>query len=511
VEVRHGNALGDTAHGTVVQSNATLLFNGTFTSAEPLTLNGSGVTSTAGALHVTGGSNVTLTGGIKVANGQITVTPESNSRLNLTGSFATSGVSALAYFRQYGVVEVSGQVSDDPDNAANVLRIRTYQSGTLILSNPNTSFTGDLEICGGTLAFTNAGALGHATGKVKLGFGSGSIGTLAYTGTSEATVQRSLILGFDTTSPGGGGTILANGTGRLIVSSDIDVLPGVTVSSLNLTLGGNSASTVLNTFNGNITSGPSTVVNLYKEGTSTWILAGTNAYGNTTVSGGTLLVNGSHTGTGNVTVSSAATLGGTGSLAGNVSIAAGATLTGNVTFGGPVSVAGNHTPGNSAAQATFAGGLSYASTSILEWELFANSVDSPGTNYDQLLVTGGSLTIADDATLSLVFDGAGSSVDFTDAFWATAHNWTLIDYSGTGTSTGLFTNLTSNTIYAAYGNFSVANVEGDVQLSWTPVPEPSTIVLLIGGGVCGAGLLWRRRRRAARGPAASAEDGSVDL
>ena len=64
-----------------------------------------------------------------------------------------------------------------------------------------------------------------------------------------------------------------------------------------------------------------------KQGTGDWRLTGSNVYSGTTiVTAGALIVNGTHTGTGNVTVRTNATLAGTGQLAGNVTVNTGATL-----------------------------------------------------------------------------------------------------------------------------------------------------------------------------------------
>jgi autotransporter-associated beta strand protein len=64
-----------------------------------------------------------------------------------------------------------------------------------------------------------------------------------------------------------------------------------------------------------------------KQGTGDWRLTGKNTYsGTTTVTAGTLIVNGQHTGTGAVTVRKGAVLAGKGTLAGTVTISNGAIL-----------------------------------------------------------------------------------------------------------------------------------------------------------------------------------------
>ena len=66
---------------------------------------------------------------------------------------------------------------------------------------------------------------------------------------------------------------------------------------------------------------------IVKEGLGDWRLTGANTYaGATTVNAGRLIVNGTHSGTGAVTVKSGATLAGKGTLAGKVTLYSGATL-----------------------------------------------------------------------------------------------------------------------------------------------------------------------------------------
>lgn len=69
---------------------------------------------------------------------------------------------------------------------------------------------------------------------------------------------------------------------------------------------------------------------IVKEGTGDWRLTGKNTYsGTTVVNGGRLIVDGTHSGSGAVTVKSGAKLAGTGSLAGNVKFENGSTLQAN--------------------------------------------------------------------------------------------------------------------------------------------------------------------------------------
>ena len=68
-------------------------------------------------------------------------------------------------------------------------------------------------------------------------------------------------------------------------------------------------------------------VSIKKVGSGDWRLTGNNVYkGTTTVSGGRLIINGTHTGTGAITVNSGATLCGKGTVAGKVTVDRGGTL-----------------------------------------------------------------------------------------------------------------------------------------------------------------------------------------
>ena len=136
-----------------------------------------------------------------------------------------------------------------------------------------------------------------------------------------------------------------------------------------LTLGGNGTYT----YSGTISPATANLIAVTKSGNGTQTLSGTNTYtGITTVSAGTLLINGDqHTATGAVTVASGATLGGTGTL------------------GGATTINGILSPGsggigtlNIAANVTWAGAASAGSTTDWVFDLGASSAA------DQLAITG---------------------------------------------------------------------------------------------------------------------------
>jgi fibronectin-binding autotransporter adhesin len=231
---------------------------------------------------------------------------------------------------------------------------------------------------------------------------------------------------------------------------------------------------------------------LTKQGNGTLTLAADNSYtGATTVSAGSLIINGNQ---------SAAT--------GVLNVASGATLGGSGTIGGATTISGIHSPGNSAGVQTFASNLTYNGTPTVQWELTANTttLGSPAV-FDQIVV-GGNLDFAVPTTLTLNFALPGSAVDWSNGLWANditgTSGWLVYDVAGTLSN---FTNLTIAVENWADGqgaffdavragsSFSLYNdgVSSDVYLNYA-VPEPSTYALL---ALAAAGLgahVFRRRR-----------------
>jgi len=279
-------------------------------------------------------------------------------------------------------------------------------------------------------------------------------------------------------------------------------------------------------------------------------LSGANKYaGGTTITGGTLIAGGTSAfGTGAVSLGNGAILdlaslavtntlsnhGGTlihadaftgnqtldgtssytGSVGGALQVAAGGVVKGDgATFTGPVNFDAGaiHAPGNSPGLQSFGGGLGYAAGSHLEWELVANTaaLADRGTLYDAIDVFTGSLSVDPASLLDLVFNSAGSTVDWSDTFWAVQHSWLLIDASSAGTSTGIFslgsvgTDSTGAALASIRPNatFSVARNGSNLLVEYgvVAVPEPGTISLAaIGAAVAVFGALRQRKSRSRR-------------
>jgi autotransporter-associated beta strand protein len=228
---------------------------------------------------------------------------------------------------------------------------------------------------------------------------------------------------------------------------------------------------------------------LTKTGAGILELAGLNTYtGDTAVSAGTLVVNGS--------------LG-----AGNLSVAAGATLMGSGTVGGPATIAGIHSPGNSPGIETFSSDLTYSGgSSQVVWELWGNTTSNSPAAYDQIVV-GGDLDFAGATSLLLDFGGAGvGAVNWNDTFWGTTQTWTLFSVAGTTTNFGNFTLVSSPSNWfdsnglafssssRSENTFSVSQSGNNMVVTYTViVPEPGALALA-GIGVAAAAWAYRRRR-----------------
>jgi len=227
---------------------------------------------------------------------------------------------------------------------------------------------------------------------------------------------------------------------------------------------------------------------LRKTGDGVLELTNANTYaGGTTIAAGTLLVNntsGSGTGSGAVTINAGAALGGSGTIA------------------GAVTLSGVHRPGNSPGIQSFGSDLTYSSGASVEWELGANTIDqgAPGSEtYDQILVSG-ILDFSGPVSLTLSFNPAGGTVDWTDDFWADNQSWTIYT-TGNPILNGDQLSLVSENWADGFGNlfdvvlgggsFSLEVSGNDLLLNYAAVPEPSTWALLIGG----AAFLLRRRGR----------------
>jgi autotransporter-associated beta strand protein len=201
-------------------------------------------------------------------------------------------------------------------------------------------------------------------------------------------------------------------------------------------------------------SGTGTVV---KNGTGTYGMLGANSAANLTINSGTLKVNG-NSGTGPVQVNASGTLLGQGTIAGAAVVAAGGTIG----------------AGFSAGVLTLSAGLDLSAggngaTNV--WELAAlkdGITGQPGPDFDQIVLTEGSLALGAQSTLDIRFVGSATAPNAGTPFWQAAHTWRVISLGGGSNPSLSSFGRVKNASYAA-GTFTVAaDASGNIVLTFTP-------------------------------------------
>jgi autotransporter-associated beta strand protein len=344
--------------------------------------------------------------------------------LNATSTFGSNGLLVLAG----GNILSLNSRSTAPLSNAIVMTADTtiLGNGTLTNSNRILPFSANsITTSGGTLTIRNAGTNPFATNNAF---------RVRFTGG-----------GFDFTQP--------------IVVGHVSDLPAAMsqLESYNDDLTGDQSFTGVISGTGQLRRDAASV-----SASGRTILSGANTYsGGTLVNAGTLLVNnsnGSGTGSGGVIVNSAGTLGGSGMIA------------------GPVVCAGVISPGESAGTLTLDGGLDLSSGTNV-WELSSLSDTGAGTNYDQLLLTGGNLALGGSSTLRIEFIGSAATPDNTSPFWMMSHAWKIIALSVTGTNFGATTFMTILNGDFSTGSFTnTTDASGNVWLSYIATPAAKPVV-----------------------------------
>lgn len=245
----------------------------------------------------------------------------SNSGTTLTLNGVIKGANAGPLFRGGGNFVINGLVDV---GSAGVTRT---DNGTVYLNCPTNAFTGNIQVSAGTISVTNIADSGVACpiGKgntITVGQnGWFTTGRFRFAGPDGASCNRAIRVETTTNSLVHGGIIESAVAGKTLLLSGT-VAPGSssTARTPRLQLVGDG--------NGELSGVISGSVSIDKSGgPGTWILSGANTHtGTTTVSAGTLLVNGSTHADSAVTVASGGTFGGTGTVHGAVNVAAGGTL-----------------------------------------------------------------------------------------------------------------------------------------------------------------------------------------
>jgi autotransporter-associated beta strand protein/probable HAF family extracellular repeat protein len=406
-------------------------------SGNPLDINGS-IDASAATGANTLNTNVTLDGNSTIAVAGSATSLTFGGNINNAGhNIQVTGTGGAVNFA--GSIRGSGNLADS-------------NTGTVTLAAGN-AYSGGTSLSAGALALSGNSAVGTGTFSIK--GGTLEIGSAALTLANAVTVGGNFtVAGNNSLSFSGAAaitgirTITISNAGGLTFSGPVSLGGNLTINSGSLTVSGTTTLTGsrIVTINssakaviGVITQSGTVARSLIKSGTGTLTLTAANTYtGPTTVSAGTLLVDGS--------------------VAGAVTVKAGATLGGAGTTGAVTVVSGGKvTPGSAGATAILnTGNLLLKSGSN---DNVALDGSNAGSGYDQLNVTG---------TVSLT----GSKLNVTLGFVATVGaTFTIINNDATDAVIGTFAGLAQGATFVVGGETFQINYNGgtgnDVTLTCT--------------------------------------------
>ncbi|WP_052703348.1 Ig-like domain-containing protein [Comamonas thiooxydans] len=448
-----GGGILKLAGGTLaVNSNSTFTLNRTTQVLSAVTLDATGsgtgvvislggLTSGSGAFNLNAGDSQIYLSNASGLSGNLTLSSSGGTGLvaAIGNSTLGSGTINLTAGATLGVAGSGRTFSND----IVLLGDATLRTGSPATGDDDITFSGVISESGGARNLTvNAYSVGGNHTDVVLA------GNNTYTGTT-TLVAGTLSVASDA-NLGGGDLILAGGTlavgGATTIDNNVIMSGGATIQA--------DAATTLS----GVISGGGT---LTKSGSATLTLTGAETHtGATTVSAGTLAVNGSTASA--TTVSNGGTLAGTGAL-GAVTVLSGGTLAPG---------------GNAAGILTINGPLSMAAGSTLALQI--NGLTA-GSGYDQVVVNG---TVDMSAANLAVTHGYAS---------AEGDAYTIISNDLADSVTGTFSGLAEGGIMAATGNGTALTTSyiggngNDVTLTAPIFPRVTGVTSSNGNGQYGIG------------------------
>jgi autotransporter-associated beta strand protein len=236
------SALGAVSKGTTVASGASLALSGNIsTSAEPLTLNGTGASS-AGALYNASGSNG-YAGAITLGSAATIANNVSNTTLTASGNVANAGYDLT--LNNSASILISGIVSGTG-------KLIKSGNGTATLSGATNSYTGTTNVNEGILSYGDKG-----------GIPAGSVVTVASLATLSANSIKGITRSANTTIDG---TLDLGSGGAMTLTAGTHTIKSITGSG---TITVNSGATL--TLSGSFTN---TNVNIILAGGSLYVSGG---------------------------------------------------------------------------------------------------------------------------------------------------------------------------------------------------------------------------------------------
>jgi autotransporter-associated beta strand protein len=448
--------------GGLTVSNSTLNIRGNFNQTDEKPL-GSGalivhdasLILTVGNPAYTHGNNVAMTGNLSISNSSVA----GGARDQTFGTLSIGGSGTLSL------------VASGTNDASIIF-------GSTILDGTPTFDIGSRA--GNGLQLGAIDEVGGARGIIKDGVGS-LILTAAGTFSGNTTVNNGIVRlahgsavqnsTVDLAGLGGSVQFATNVTAAVfggLKGNQNLALTNAANGAVALTVGGNNQSTI---YGGSISGSGS----LTKAGLGVFHLARTNTYtGTTTVSEGTLVVDGAIAG-GDLTVASGATLGGSGTIGGNTTIS------------------GDLRPGNSPGLLTFDGNLTLTTTSRTVMEIGGTT---RGEDYDAVNV-GGILTYGGRLDLDFTAQGYAPNTTYTfNLFQASSYQANFASVHLVGVYGEKILDFDSINDLWTYSD-GILNTwtfyVGEGKLELAVIPEPSSFALIILSGLVGAGYAVRRR------------------
>ncbi|MDA8481057.1 autotransporter-associated beta strand repeat-containing protein [Citrobacter sp. Awk 4] len=401
-----------TATTLTLNDTATSVFSGTITGTQLALVQATGTQVLTGSNTYGGGTTINTAATLQLGNGGTTG--------SITGNVTNNG--ALAFNRSdtvtfTGVIAGSGAINQ-------------MGTGRTILTGVN-SYSGGTTISAGTLQLGNGGTSGAITGNVA------NNGVLAFNHSDTATFAGVI---------SGTGAVNQMGSGSTILTGNNSYSGGTTISAGTLQLGDGGTT---GSITGNVTNNGALTFNRSDETTFSGVISGSGHV--TQMGAGKTLFTGTHTYSGDTTIS-AGTLqlgngGTTGSVQGAIDIASGATLAvdwgadytlnNTLTGSGLVAVTA---AGNNVNFATAAMGAGFSGTVDLQNATFNLGGENTGALAAATLRSGSgsAITVADGKQSIGGLDIDGGKVIFNATVPAQVDATSLVqantlDVSGAGT------------------------------------------------------------------------------